>query len=156
MHVPFSVSDFLDRAVQVYGERVGVVDEPDQPAASLGQLTYADVGTLARRQAARLDERGIGVGDRVAVVSHNSARLLTSFFGVCGSGRVLVPVNFRLRPDEVRYIVEHSGARVLYVDPELEEELSGVEAEHKYVLGDDAELYADEGAVPQPWDPDES
>ena len=36
---------------------------------------------------------------------------MTSFFGVAGFGRVLVPVNFRLRPDEVRYIVEHSGAR---------------------------------------------
>ena len=125
MHVPFSVSDFLDRAVQVYGDRTGVVDEPDQPAASLGDLTYAEMGALARRQAARLDERGIGVGDRVAVVSHNSARLLTSFYGVSGSGRVLVPVNFRLQPDEVRYIVEHSGARVLYVDPELDDALSG-------------------------------
>ena len=113
------------------------------------------MGALARRQAARLDERGIGVGDRVAVVSHNSARLLTSFYGVSGSGRVLVPVNFRLRPDEVRYIVEHSGARVLYVDPELDDALSGVEAEHRFVLGDDDELYAAEGAEPEPWEPDE-
>ena len=44
MLVPFSVADFIDRAVQVYGERVGVVDEPDQPAPSLGDLTYAQVG----------------------------------------------------------------------------------------------------------------
>ena len=112
-----TVNDFIDRAVQVYGERVGVIDEPDQPASSLGEITYAEMGALARRQAALLDARGIGIGDRVAVVSHNSARLLTSFYGVSGSGRVLVPINFRLRPDEVRYIVEHSGARVLYVDP---------------------------------------
>ena len=41
MIVPFSVADFIDRAVQVYGDRVGVVDEPDQPAPSLGELTYA-------------------------------------------------------------------------------------------------------------------
>jgi fatty-acyl-CoA synthase len=156
MHVPFCVTDFLDRAVQVYGERVGVVDEPDQPAPSLGNLTYAEMGELARRQAARLDQRGIGAGDRVAVVSHNSARLLASFFGVCGSGRVLVPVNFRLRPDEVRYIVEHSGSRVLYVDPELDEALSGVPAEHRFVLGDDDELYAEEGTEPESWDPDET
>jgi fatty-acyl-CoA synthase len=156
MHVPFSVSDFLDRAMQVYGDRVGVVDEPDQPAPSLGDVTYAGLGALARRQAARLDERGIEAGDRVAIVSHNSARLLASFFGVSGSGRILVPVNFRLRPDEVRYIVEHSGARVLYVDPELDEALSGVQAEHRFVLGDDDELYAEEGAEPEVWDPDET
>jgi fatty-acyl-CoA synthase len=158
--VPFSVSDFIDRAVQVYGERVGVVDEPEQPAASLGEMTYAEVGALARRQAARLDQLGIGVGDRVAVVSHNSARLMTSFFGVAGSGRVIVPVNFRLRPDEVKYIVEHSGARVLYVDPELDDELKGVTAEHRFVLGNDEDLYApapeDGGVEPRAWEPDEA
>ena len=156
MIVPFSISDFIDRAVQVYGDRTGVIDEPDQPAASLGDLTYRELGALARRQAARLDELGIGVGERVAIVSHNSARLLTAFFGVAGSGRVLVPINFRLRPDEVSYIVEHSGARVLWVDPEVDEALSEVTAEHRFVLGDDDNLFAAEGVEPQPWEPDEN
>lgn len=156
MLVPFSVMDFIDRARVVYGERTGVIDEPDQPAASLGDLTYAELAALAQRQAAKLDELGIAVGDRVAVVSHNSARLLTSFFGVAGSGRVLVPVNFRLRPDEVAYIVEHSGARVLYVDPELDETLAGVGAEHRFVLGRDEDMFAPEGVEPRPWEPDES
>ena len=62
----------------------------------------------------------------MAVVSHNSARLLTSFYGVCGWGRTLVPINFRLSPAEVGYIVEHSGASVLMVDPELDVDLSAV------------------------------
>ena len=53
MIVPFSVSDFLDRARTVYGERIGVVDEPDQPAPSLGELTYAELAALRRRQAAQ-------------------------------------------------------------------------------------------------------
>ena len=156
MIVPFSVSDFLDRAVQVYGDRIGVIDEPQQPAASLGSLTYRQLGDLARRQAARLDDMGIAVGDRVAIVSHNSARLLTSFFGVSGWGRVLVPINFRLHPDEVRYIVEHSGARVLLIDPELAESLSDVRAEFTFLMGDDEALYAAPGAQPRPWSPDEN
>ncbi len=159
MFVPFSVTDFIDRAVQVYGERVGAIDEPDQPAPPLGddgRLTYAAMGDLARRQAAKLDELGLEAGDRVAIVSHNSSRLLTSFFGVAGWGRVLVPINFRLRPDEVKYIVEASGARVLYVDPELDEELKGVTAEHRFVLGDDDDLYAAPGAEPRAWEPDEN
>jgi fatty-acyl-CoA synthase len=156
MIVPFSVSDFIDRAATVYGDRLGVMDEPDQPAPSLGSLTYAEVAALARRQAAKLDELGVGPGDRVAIVSHNSARLLTSFFGVAGYGRVLVPVNFRLRPDEVAFIVEHSGSRVLLVDPELEDTLSEVKAEFKFVLGDDDNLYAAEGAEPEFWEPDEN
>ena len=60
----------LAHRLAVYGERVGVVDEPTQPAASQGALTYAQVGELARRQAAKLDELGIGVGDRVAIVTN--------------------------------------------------------------------------------------
>ena len=156
MHVPFSASDFINRAEAVYADRVGIVDEPHQPAPSLGDVTYREVADLARRQAARLDELGIGFGDRVAIVSHNSARLFGSFFGVTGSGRVLVPVNFRLRPDEVSYIVQHSGARVLLVDPEIDDELKGVTAEHRFVLGDDDDLYAPVGSQPQAWEPDES
>src|SRR6478609_5281475 len=150
MIVPFSVSDFIDRAVQVYGDRVGVVDEPDQPAPSLGDLTYAELGDLARRQAAKLDKLGLEVGDRVAIVSHNSARLLTAFFGVSGYGRVLVPVNFRLRPDEVQYIVEHSGARVLLIDPELADTLKDVDAEFKFVLGEPDSLDVAPDAEPRP------
>ncbi len=99
--------------------------------------------------AARHDQLGLEVGDRVAVVSHNSARLFTAFWGVCGFGRVLVPVNFRLSFDEVQYIVEHSGARVVYVDPELKEVLAELEAEHVFVLGDDDDLFA-EGVEPGP------
>jgi fatty-acyl-CoA synthase len=153
--VPFSAADFLDRALAVYADRVGIVDEPDQPAESLGDLTYARVGELARAQAAKLDGLGIGVGDRVAYVSHNSARLFTAFFGVTGFGRVLVPINFRLSADEVKYIVEHSGARVLYVDPELEDHLAEVECEHKFVIGNDKDMY-DEGRDPEPWEHEEN
>ena len=155
MIVPFSAADFLDRALAVYAERIGIVDEPDQPAPSLGDLTYARVGELAKAQAAKLDELGIGFGERVAYVSHNSARLYTAFFGVTGYGRVLVPINFRLSAEEVAYIVEHSGARVLYVDPELEDALKGVECEHKFIIGRDEEMYA-EGKEPDPWEREEN
>jgi acyl-CoA synthetase (AMP-forming)/AMP-acid ligase II len=152
--VPFSAHDFLDRALAVYRDRIGVVDEPDQPAASLGELTYAQIGERSRAMAAKLDELGIAVGERVAFVSHNSARLLTAFFGVSGYGRVLVPINFRLSADEVGYIVQHSGARVLYVDPEVADSLAGVECEHTFVIGDDAAMFSD--GEPKPWEPDEN
>jgi len=156
MRVPLTVGDFLQRAALVYGDRVGVVDEPDQPAPSLGSLSYTRVHQLACAQAARLDEMGIAPGERVAIVSQNAARLFVGFFGVSGFGRVYVPVNFRLQTDEVDYIVQHSQASVLYVDPELEDALSTVDCTHKFVLGrDDGDLYLEGAAEPAPWSPDE-
>ncbi len=151
MEYPLTISDFLYRAEVVYGDRVGVVDEPDQPAPSLGNLTYRRLAPLATAQAARLDQLGVPVGGRVAIVSHNSARLLGSFFGVCGWGRVLVPVNFRLAEPEIRYIVEHSGADVLLVDPERKDLLDTIKVRHPVVLGDDdGQIYA-EGIEPVAW-----
>ncbi len=157
MKVALTVNDFIDRAVTVYPDRVGVIDEPDQPATSWGELTYRQIGERAKAQAAGLDALGVGPGERVAMVSHNSARLLTSFFGVSGSGRILVPINFRLSAEEVSYIVEHSGASVLLVDPELDEALAGVRCDRRFVIGSDSdeELYRF-GMEPEPWsDPDE-
>jgi fatty-acyl-CoA synthase len=160
MRVPLTSRDFLDRAELVYGDRVGVVDEPDQPAPGLGEVSYRDVARRGRAFCARLDELGIGEGERVAVVSHNAARLLELLYAVPSSGRVLVPVNFRLSPDEVRYIVGHSGARMLLVDPELEASLKGVHegtaAEHRFSTGEDYEQLLRFDAEPRPWaEPDE-
>jgi acyl-CoA synthetase (AMP-forming)/AMP-acid ligase II len=58
-----------------------------------------------------------------------------SLFGVSAYGRVIVPVNFRLNAEEVRYIVGHSGAAVLLVDPEYDEALADIEVKHRIVLG---------------------
>jgi acyl-CoA synthetase (AMP-forming)/AMP-acid ligase II len=158
MRVPLTVNDFLSRAELVYGERIGLVDEPDQPAASWGALTWREVGRRARAQAAALDGMGLGRGERVAIVSHNSARLFTSFFGVSGWGRILVPINFRLNADEIAYIVDHSGATMLLVDPELDDMLRGVDAKYRFVLGAEAdEVLSQFDTEPEPWtEPDEN
>ena len=156
MKVALTINDHLRRAEQVYGQRIAVIDEPVQVAPSWGSLTYADLAERARRQAAGLDALGVPQGARVAVVSQNSARLLTSFFGVSGYGRVLVPINFRLAAEEVSYIIEHSGADVLIVDPELEDTLRHVTARHRFTIGAQSdEILYPVGVEPQPWQPDE-
>ncbi len=151
MKVPLLSSDFLDRAETVYADRVGVIDEPTSED-SLGELTYGEVARRVRALQAGLDELGVGAGERVAVVSPNSARLLELFYAVPSSGRVLVPINFRLRTEEVEYIVEHSGASVLLVDPETNQDIPTVTAKHRFLLGkesDDALLRVDR--EPEPW-----
>ncbi|MEX0768058.1 MAG: AMP-binding protein [Microthrixaceae bacterium] len=156
MKVPLTVQDHLDRAALVYADRVGILDEPDQPAPPLTNLTYASVSAHATALAAGLESLGIDQGDRVAIVSQNSARLLTVLYGAPASGRVAVPINFRLHPDEVQYIVQHSGAKLLLVDPELEESLSGVTAPQKLIIGADTDrlLYRHDLHA-TPWQPDE-
>ena len=156
MKVPLTINDFLDRAVAVYPDRLAIVDEPDQPAPPLPDMTYRDLGDHRRAMGAGLDRLGVPMGGRVAMVSHNSARLLSAFFGVSGNGRVFVPINFRLQRDEVDYIVKQSGAEMLLVDPELASTLSDIEVDRFAVLGEESDaLLYDWDGTPQPWTPDE-
>ncbi|MDG2114577.1 MAG: AMP-binding protein [Actinomycetota bacterium] len=156
MKVPFTISDFLYRAENVYPDRIALVDEPEMPGGGLGELTYAEFAELSRAQAAKLDALGIGHGERVAMVSQNSGRLMTSFYGVSGYGRVFVPINFRLSHDEIAYIIEHCGATMLLVDPSMEEVTKDIPVDHYVVMGTDADdqMYL-RGVEPEPWEPDE-
>jgi len=157
MLVPLTISDFLDRAALVYGDRIGIIDEPDQPAPSLGDLTYRRVHELSKSCGAALDHLGIAHGERVAIVSQNSARLLLALYGVAGSGRVLVPINFRLSPVEIAYIVEHSGATLLLIDPELADSLAHIPCQRRAILGAESDaLLSRPGVEPVPWQRDEN
>ena len=157
MKVPLTVRDFLDRAALIYPHSPAVIDEPDQPATSWGTLTYGEVADRTRSLAGALDRLGLGWGERVAVVSHNAARLLVMMLGVSAYGRISVPINFRLNAAEVGYIVSHCGARLVLIDPELADDLAGVDCEHRYVIGAEADevLFGDTDADPRPWVPDE-
>src|SRR5580704_9303085 len=143
MRVALTVADFLNRAALIYGHRTAAVDEPDVPG-SLGTLSYRELDRRARGMELALDHLGIAAGERVAIVSPNSARFLTAFFGVSGSGRILVPINFRLTAEEIAYVVEHSGASTLLFDPDLADTVSDIKVAHRFCLDgtDDAELFA--------------
>ncbi|QUQ66555.1 AMP-binding protein [Kutzneria sp. CA-103260] len=156
MRVPLTVSDFLDRAETVLGDSVAIVDEPAQPADPVATTTYRELAGRVRAWQAGLDALGVGEGERVAVVSHNSARLMELLHAVPASGRICVPVNFRLRAEEIAYIAEHSGASVLLVDPELDDSLKAVTARHRFVLGTETEQLMRFDTEPRPWSsPDE-
>ncbi len=156
MKVPLTVNDFLDRAALVYPDRVAIVDEPDQPAPSLGRVTYAELADMRRSMGVAMDELGLAMGARVAMVSHNAGRMLASFFGVSGNGRVFVPINFRLSTAEVEYIVEHCGAEALLIDPELADTLGDIGCKHRWIIGDESDaVWFGRPGTPEPWTPDE-
>jgi acyl-CoA synthetase (AMP-forming)/AMP-acid ligase II len=148
----------LDRAEFVYPDALAVVDEAERPG-SLGRLTYREFAARARGMALALDRMGVGHGERVAIVSPNCARFQISYFGVSGYGRILVPVNYRLSPQEISFILEHSGASVVLVDPEFEALCTNTSVPHRIVLDgvEDAALFAEAPVDehPEPWDHDE-
>jgi fatty-acyl-CoA synthase len=112
---------FLERAGLVHARRLAVVDEDRR-------ITYSEFRDRSRRFASALRANGLKKGERVAFLALNSEPLLLAHFAVPLAGGVLVALNTRLTPDEVAYIVDHSEASLVLVDPELAPALAGVRA----------------------------
>ena len=74
MKIPLTIADHLRRAELVYGNRTAFVDEPDQVASPLPDLTYRRVGELSRAMAAGLDQMGLDAGARVALDQQRGRR----------------------------------------------------------------------------------
>ena len=103
---------FLRRSAEVF---------PDKTAIVYGdrRIPYRDVAAEATRLARALQASGVGRGERVAYLCPNIPEMLIAHFGVPLAGAVLVAINTRLSPEEVRYICDHSGARLLVADTEF-------------------------------------
>ena len=95
---------------------------PDRPAVVDGErtLSFAALAERSARLGSALRALGVGADSRVAMLSLNRQELLEAHFGVPAAHAALCAINTRLAPPEVRLIVEHCGARVLLLDPELE------------------------------------
>ena len=83
--------------------------------------TYAEFDAICNRLANGLAEQGVESGDRVAILARNSHAFAALRFALARLGAVLVPINFMLNAEEARFIIEHSGARLLCVDSGLTE-----------------------------------
>ncbi|MGY1807747.1 long-chain-fatty-acid--CoA ligase [Blastococcus sp. SYSU D00669] len=81
--------------------------------------TYAELDERVTRLARALADRGVGVGDRVAVLGLNGIEVWESYLAGVRLGAIVVPVNFRLVADEVAYVLADSGATALVVDDPL-------------------------------------
>jgi amino acid adenylation domain-containing protein len=92
-----------------------------QPAVVERRAT-SDFGVLRSRAgavAAALDEQGVQPGERVALLLERGADAVAAFFGTVAAGAVAVIVNEGLRPRQIEYILNHSGARVLLTTGDL-------------------------------------
>ena len=98
--------------------------QPDKTAIRFEgrEISYAALDARLRRVAALMRESlGVGYGDRVAFLGFNSPDMLVLLFACARLGAMLVPLNWRLAPPENLYILQHSGARALFCEPELVE-----------------------------------
>jgi acyl-CoA synthetase (AMP-forming)/AMP-acid ligase II len=78
--------------------------------------SYAEAHAAAERLAAALAQRGVGPGDRVACLAHNSADCFFAYFAAARLGAILVPLNTRLLPEELQPVLRHAEARLLVAD----------------------------------------
>ncbi len=105
--------EFLRRAAYVYPDKTAVVDADKR-------YSYLQLAERSWRLGNALRSAGLRKGDRVATLLFNSAPMLEAHFGVPAAGGILVAINHRLASPEVGYILEHSGARFVLLDAELE------------------------------------
>ena len=119
MIVPLNEYDFLKRAIVAYGGEEAVV-------CGKFRFTYRELGERVNRWANLMRGLGVEKDDRVAILSQNCHRIIEAYFGTPLLGSILMPLNFRLVPDDFKYILNHGGAKVLIVEEGLTELIEGI------------------------------
>ncbi len=106
MELPLTPLEFARRSRRLHPHKEAVVD---------GDLrfTYAQFLDRCDRWASALQSFGVTPGDRVAYIAPNTHAHLEGYYGVPMAGAVIVPINYRLTPDDFTYLISHSGSRVV-------------------------------------------
>jgi len=112
MNIPLTPLRLLRYAEQQYPRRTAVVCNQDR-------FTYAQLADRVRRLAGALRQAGVQPGDRVAFLSTNCHRLLEAYYGVLEAGAVLLPLNIRLAPNELSYVLNDAEATFLFVEKQF-------------------------------------
>ncbi|AXS39604.1 long-chain-fatty-acid--CoA ligase [Breoghania sp. L-A4] len=110
---PLVCSRILDHAATFHAGREVVSRTVEGP---IHRTTYAEMRRRALRLAQRLEHRGIRLGDRCATLAWNTARHMEVWYGLMGIGAIYHTVNPRLFPDQIAWIINHAGDRLLFVD----------------------------------------
>ena len=126
MRVPLLLDDFLRRPSRLYPEKTAIVD------GGL-RITYREFEARVNRLANALVRLKVKKGDRVCMLSPNSHFFLESFYATCRIGAVLVPLNYRLSPEEHVYILNHAGVTVALVDHEYTSVVDAIRSKVKKI-----------------------
>ncbi len=140
MKLPLTPTRFINRAAQIYGNKVAIVD-------GAKQFSYREYKERTHRLGHGLLDLGLKPGDVVAYLGLNNHQLLEAYYAILPTGLVLLPLNVRLRPQDFVYILQDAGVKALIAGPEfiegafkLREAVPGLE--HLILLTDDAPVGA--------------
>jgi len=113
MHQSLSIGSLIDHAARYHAgtEIVSALTE-----GGFEHTTWGEVGANAHRIGSALIARGMEKGDRIGTLAWNNRRHLELYFGVPGMGMVCHTVNPRLSPEQMAYIVNHAGDRMLFIE----------------------------------------
>ena len=116
MDRPLRVTDLISRAEKLFPSREIV---SRLGPGEIERTSYSQIGEMARRMGAALAGLGVKPGDRVATLMWNHATHIVCYYAAPAIGAILHPLNPRLSPEEVAYIVADAGDSVVLVDDEL-------------------------------------
>lgn len=107
MNLTLTPIRFKKRAESLFANKIGIIDGDVR-------LTYGEYGKRCDRLSNALATLGVNRGDRVAWLGYNSHELLTAYYGVVQMGAVLLPLNIRLTPQEIAFILNDSESVALF------------------------------------------
>jgi fatty-acyl-CoA synthase len=140
MNVPLTPIRFLRYAEQQHPRSTAIVCGKER-------FTYAQFAERVSRLAGALRKAGVQPGDRVAFLSANCHRLLEAYYGVIEAGAVLLPLNIRLAPQELTYVLNDAGARVLFLQRHFLELVESFRSKLTTIKG----FYSLDGATEEDW-----
>jgi fatty-acyl-CoA synthase len=136
---PLLCHRIIDHAAINHGERIVITRSIEGP---IHQTNYTEIRARALQVAQRLECDGIRLGDRVATLAWNTWRHLESWYGILGIGAVYHTINPRLFPDQIAWIINHAGDRVMMTDltfvPLLEKIADKLPSIERYIIFTDA------------------
>ncbi|TQS47017.1 acyl-CoA synthetase [Cryptosporangium phraense] len=130
-----TLGDLPRRSARRFGSKTAIIDGDTR-------LTFAELDAVVDRTAAGLDAAGLEKGDRLALLSHNCWQFAVLQYATARRGVVLVPINFMLGPDEIAYVLDHSGAAAFVVEDALTSTAekaiaaSAGTVTHRFAIGD--------------------
>jgi len=116
MDYQLTIPTILRRAETLFGNKEIVTRLPDK---SIHRYTYKDFAKRTRKLAVALQKLGVNHGDRVATLSWNHYQHLEAYFAMPCMGAIVHPLNLRLNPGDLSYIVNHAEDKIIIVDQVL-------------------------------------